>query len=113
MLQIEHCMFPEYVITTNDVMVLCKDKSIKECNTTNKEGMCLAEAWLLDKTLRKILEDWVFAIVFPDKEIADRALANLLPRLKEYFGRTDWKVAKLETIHRLETEQEYPIYGDN
>lgn len=105
-------MTPQYVITCGDTLVLSKDKSVKECNNTNKQGLCLIEAWLLTRDFNKLCETWKFAIVFDDKETADKALKNSMLDLKEYFDREDWKVAKIETIHRLETEQEYPIYGE-
>lgn len=111
MLQIGHTESLDYVITADDCFILAKDKKVKVCCAETKDGLCLMQAWHLNKHLTSIQDCNVFAIVYETRADAEQSLSNMRLDLEKYFGKHDWKVAHLKTIHLLETDKEYVSYG--
>ena len=111
MLQIGHTESLDYVITADDRWILAKDKKVKVCCEETKGGLCMMYAWCLGKYLHSIEDNNVFAIVYETKSDAEQSLSNMRLDLEKYFGKHEWKVVCLRTIHLLETDKQYISYG--
>lgn len=111
MLEIGHTESLDYVITADDTFILAKDKKVKVCCAETKDGLCIMHAWHLAKYLHDITDNNIFAIVYETKADAEQSLSHLRLDLEKYFGKHEWKVAALRTIHLLETDKEYISYG--
>lgn len=111
MFQIGHHESLDYVITADDTLILAKDKKVKICCEDTKDGLYLMPAWTLGKYLTSIEDNNIFAIVYETRADAEQSLSNMRLDLEKHFGKHEWKVAHLKTIHLLETDKEYIGYG--
>lgn len=124
MLQIGHSGEPDWVIITDDDRVVGLDRSIGEFAGDGSDGLnegwSLIHPYLLNKFLATDYEQSVnpvgkycrhTAVLYPTKEMAEYYLPVVADAVKKYYGVQKCRVAKLLTIHILETNKDYISYG--
>lgn len=123
MLQIGHSGEPDWVIITDDDRVVGLDRSISKFAGDGSDGLnegwSLIHPYLLNKFLASEYEQSVnplgkycrhTAVLYPTKEMAEYYLPVVADAVKKYYGIKKCRVAKLMTIHILETNKDYESY---